>query len=178
VKSTFWFVTYNGMGGHPVLSFAPDLLLPAEDNSFGEAVGEIESCAHVEPAHGPPPESDFLMGRFRDRLPTLPMAWLRRKKRRIEIAYLSHLGCAEELLGGDFAAKKIPDVALLRRACAEVAASFAMIEKCFKRSDDFDFERFIRYVDAKAAELTKVDDRELLLRLARAAERSRMARAK
>ncbi len=178
MKSTFWFVTYNGMGGHSVLSLAPDLLLPAEDHSFGDAVGEIETCAHVEPAHGPPPESDFLMGQFRDRLQTLPMTWLRRKKRRIEIAYLSHLGCAEELLEGDLAAKKIPDVALLRRACAEVAASFALIEKCIKRSDDFDFERFIRYIDAKAAERTKVDDRELLLRLAGAAERSRMARVK
>jgi hypothetical protein len=178
VRWTLWFVTYNGMGGHPVLSFAPDLLLLAGSYSFGGAVGEIEICAQVEPARGPLPGSDFLMARFQNRLPTLPKAWFRRKKKRVEIAYHSHLGCAEDLLGGDFAPKKVPDAALLRRAYAEVAASLPLLKKCVKSSDDFDIGRFLGYIDAKLVELNALDDGQLLRRLAeaQATERERVAR--
>lgn len=180
MKNTFWFVTYNGMGGHPVLSFAPDLLLPAESSAFGDAVSEVEIYAHVEPARGPLPASDFLMARFRERLPTLPKAWIRRKKKRVEIAYHTHVGCAEDLLGREFAAKKVPDVALLRRTCVEVAASFALLKTCVKRSDDFDVGRFLAHVDARIAELNALDDAQLLLRLkvAQAAERERVAQVR
>ena len=176
VKNTLWFVTYNGMGGHPTLSFAPDLILPADTDSLGDAVGEIEFCAHVEPANGPSPETDFLMARFVDRVPTLPKAWFRRKKKRIEIAYHSHVGCAEDLLGGDFAAKKVPDVALLRRTCDEVAASLELLKTCVKRSDNFDVKRFLSFVDGKIVELSALDDAQVLhcLREAQTAERKRV----
>jgi hypothetical protein len=180
VKWTFWLVTYNGMGGHPVLSFAPDILLAGVGNSFGSAIGEFEICAHVEPAHGAAPGSDFLMTRFRDRLPTLPKSWFRRKKKRVEIAYHSHVGSAEDLLGGDFAAKKIPNVAMLRRACEEVAASLTLLKSCLKRADDFDVAGFLGYVEAMTIELRALDDSELLSRLAKAqaAERERVARTR
>jgi hypothetical protein len=164
------------MGGHPVLSFAPDVLLAADSNSFGSAVGEIEICAHVEPARAPLRKSDFLMARFEDRLPTLPKAWFRRTNKRVEIAYHSHVGFAEDLLGGDFAAKKVPDAALLRRTCAEVAASLSMLKKCIKRSDDFDVGGFLGYVESKSIELTSLDDGALLRRLVEAQERARAAR--
>ena len=175
---TLQFVTYNAMGGHPVLSFAPDLLLSADRNPFGDAIGEIEIYAHVEPAHGPPPESDFLMARFVERLPTLPKAWFRRKKKRVEIAYRSRLGCAEALLDGDFAAKKIPDFALLRRACGEVAESLAMLQSCVKRTDGLEVGRFLSFVDAKTVELSALDDGQLLRRLReeQAAKKSRLIR--
>jgi hypothetical protein len=67
--------TIYGMGGHPVLSFAPDILLAADSNSLGTAIDEFEICDHVEPAHGPVSGSDFLMTRFRERLPTLPKSF-------------------------------------------------------------------------------------------------------
>lgn len=168
------------MGGHPVLSFAPDVLLAADSNSFGTAVDEIEICAHIEPANGPAPALDFLMARFQDRLPTLPKAWIRRKKKRVEIAYHSHVGFAESLLGGDFAAKKVPDIAVLRRASEEVAASLSLLKSCIKRSDDFDVDGFLRHVEAKTTEFRALEDGELLRRLSRAqaAERERVARVK
>lgn len=179
MKWTFWLVTYNGMGGHPVLSFAPEILLAADSDSFGTAIDEFEVCAHVELAHGPTPGSDFLMKRFHDRLPTLPKSWFRRKKKRVEIAYHSHVGWAEDLLGGDFAAKKVPDVAVLRRACEEVAASLSLLKSCMKRSDDFDVGGFLGHVEAKTKELRALDDGEVLSRLskAQATERERVARA-
>jgi hypothetical protein len=124
------------------------------------------------------PESDFLMARFHDRLSTLSKAWFRRKKKRVEVAYYSHLGYADDLLGGDFAAKKVPDVALLRRACGEVAASFVLLKTCVKRSDNFDVGRFLDSVEAKLAELNAIDDGRVLSRLkeAQAASRSRWTR--
>lgn len=180
MKWTFWFVTYNGMGGHPVLSFAPHILLAAESDSFGTAFEEIEISAHVEPSYGPTPEADFLMARFQDRLPTLPKAWYRRKKKRVEIAYHSHVGCAEDLLGGNFAAKKVPDVVVLRQTCEEVAASMSLLKSCVKSSDAFDVGGFLRHVEVKTKELRDIDDIELLARLAKAqaTERERVARAR
>jgi len=178
VKWSFWFVTYNGMGGHPVLSFAPDVLMAFDRKSFGGAIGEIEIYAHIEPARSPLPTSDFLMARFRDRLHTLPKAWFRRKAKRVEIAYHSQVGCAEDLLGADFATMRVPDTGLLRRTCAEVAASLLLLAKCVKRSDDFDVGGFLGYVDAKILELSAFEDSELLHRLAevQAAERERVTR--
>ena len=96
-----------------------------------------------------------------------------RKKKRIEVAYYSHLGYADDLLGGDFAAQKVPDVALLRRACGEVAASFVLLKTCVKRSDNFDVGRFLDSVEAKVAELNAIDDGRVLSRLKEAQAASR-----
>ncbi len=177
---TLWFVTYNGMGGHPVLSFAPDILLAAESRSFGPAIDEFEIYAHVESAPGAAPGLDVWMRRFQDNLPTLPKAWFRRKQKRVEIAYHSHLGCVEDLLGGSFAAKKVPDVEMLRRTCEEVAAALPLLKSCMKPTDDFDVGAFLGHAEAKTIELRAADDDELLRRLskAHAAEQDRLARIK
>ena len=53
MKTQILTVTYNGMGGHPVLSSAGDFLLLDAPESFGSAIDEVEIYAHLQSSGRP-----------------------------------------------------------------------------------------------------------------------------
>jgi len=94
---TIWFVTYNGMFGNS-LSLIGNFLLWGAPESFGAAITQFELYARIPPTGPPAKTLDFLYERFNNSLKTMPRVWFKRKKRLVEIAYISNLGSAEDLL--------------------------------------------------------------------------------
>jgi hypothetical protein len=174
VKSGVWLVSYNGLGGHPALSFAGDVLLGPSVPHFGDAVVELDIYPHLPSGEPPPPSLADMSDRFRERLATLPRVWFRRKKRLIEVAYRSRLGTAEALAGR---AGGAADVSLLRDACAEITATLDLIRDAVKPRDDFDAEGLLRFVRGRQSELERASDRAVLevLVALRESERRRVA---
>ena len=109
-------VWYNGMGGSPVASFVGPYLLGASKERFGTSFNTIEMYAHVPSRHVDMKLPD-LARRFDERTVALPKAWIKRKQRRIELAYNSKLGFAEELIENH--RHRTPSVAGFQLACRE-----------------------------------------------------------
>ena len=174
VKTGVWLVSYNGLGGHPVLSFAGDVLLGPTVPHFGDAVVELDVYPHLPSGEPPPPSLADMSDRFRERLATLPRVWFRRKKRLIEVAYRSRLGTAEALAG---LAGGAADVSLLRDACAEITAALDLVRDAVKPCDDFDAQGLLSFARGRQSALERASDREVLevLVALQEAERRRVA---
>lgn len=162
VKIDLNLVSYNGMGGHPTLSFVGDLLLGLPRPSFGTAVGQIEAYAHLD-SDGPTlPTLGPLRQRFRERVATMPQAWFRRKTKRIELAYHSRLGSADDLLERKSKRAGSEDIPLARRACAELAAALDAVRKRIRTTDDFDTVAFFEFLSGREEVLNAASDHEVL----------------
>jgi len=174
VTTGVWLVSYDGLGGHPALSFAGDVLLGPSPPHFGGAVAEVDMYPHLPSGESPPTSMAAMSERFRERLATLPRVWFRRKKRLVEIAYRSRLGAAEALAGR---AGGAADVSLLRDACAEITDALELVRGAVKAPDDFDAEEFLRFVRGRQSALERAADREVLEALValQEAERRRVA---
>ena len=173
MKITFSLVTYNGMGGHPALSFVGDFLLLEAPTSFGEALATVDIYAHLQ-SSGPPLETlKSLRERFRERLKTLPLAWFRRKKCLLEIAYFSRVGTAEELLEQE---SKVISLIQFCDACREVVSLLSIIRKRLKKGDDFDKEALDSYLLRRLTELpTSVEELKVVLHDLRVREQQTIA---
>ncbi len=166
-------VTYNGMGGHPVLSYIGDFLLLDAPESFGSAITTVDIYAHFH-SSGPPKQTlESLDDRFRARLKTLPLVWFRRKKCLFEIAYFSKLGDAEEM----FEKKSKPDsLSLFQDGCHEIAATLSMIRKRLKTADEFDYEAFDAHLRCRLGQLpSSISELRKLLGEIKANEQQRIA---
>jgi hypothetical protein len=157
-----WLVKYNGMGGHPVVSYIGDFLLPDSSESFGSAIETVEIYAHLASAGQPRKTLESMAESFRERLAKLPQTRFKRKARVFEIAYHSKLGDGEEML------KWQPDfisLEMFHEGCREIVTAVSLIGPRLKRTDDFDFRAFESYlrrrldeVPTSVAELRKVLD--------------------
>jgi hypothetical protein len=177
VRISVSLVSYNAMGGHPALSFAGDLLLGRPAPAFGSAVRQIEAYAHLD-GDGPTlPTLEPLRERFRERVARMPQAWFRRKTKRIEVAYLSRLGSADDLIAGKPRRTGLGDVLLVRRACTELTAALDAARKRIAAADDFDADAFFAFLSSREKVIDAASDRDVLrwLREAQEAERQRIA---
>lgn len=177
VKIDLHLVSYNGMGGHHTLSFVGDLLLGLPRPSFGTAVGQIEAYAHLDSDGSTLPTLERLRQRFRDRVATMPQAWFRRKTKRIELAYHSRLGSADDLLKGKSRRTGSKDIPLIRRAYSELAAALEVVRKRVRPTDDFDTAGFFELLSNREKMFNAASDREVLkwLRESQEMERQRVA---
>ena len=154
-------VTYNGGGGHPVLSFIGDFLLLNAPESFGSAITSVEIYTHLRSSSPPHKSLEELRERSEARLKILPLAWFKRKNFLFEIAYLSELGDAEELFEQE---SKSISLSLFHDACREIVSVLSMIRKRLKAADDFDVEAFDSYLQRRLDQLpTSLSDLETIL---------------
>jgi hypothetical protein len=136
-------VTYNGMGGHPVLSFVGDFLLLEAPKTFGSAITSIEIYSNVRSIGPPKKGQKELLDRFEKRIKKLPLYRFRRKAFYFEIAYVSSLGSAEELFERE---SKTVSVSLFHDACQEIVSTLTAIKKSLKATDNFDFQAFASHL--------------------------------
>src|SRR5687768_3652888 len=156
MKLDVWLKTYNGMVGHPDLLLVGDLLFPASSPSFGDSIAGFDVYAHVELAGQPLPGLESMLERFHARLATLPLSWLRRKQRLVEVAYHSRLGGAVELFENETAPAEVSTIRTAYREIADVLAE--RVRKSVKRSDGFDVEGFGAFLRSRRTTLDGVPD--------------------
>src|SRR5437867_2887786 len=144
MRIDLWLITYNGMGGHELLSYAGAFLLQGSPRSFGSAVISFELYAHVKTRTRALPTLGDMKKEFRARLKTLPRVWFVRKSARFDISYVSHLGDEEELERKRSTAESLQ---LFRAACHEIASALQLAQKHLKRTDDFEWEAFAAHVN-------------------------------
>jgi hypothetical protein len=154
MKIRFDLVTYNGMGGHPALSFVGDFLLAGAPRSFGAAIETIDIYAHLPHTGRHPRNLASMAVQYRKRLKTLPLAWFKRKKRLVEIAYASTAGTGETLLG------RRPSVvrrAPFAAACREVISLLPVVQARLKRGDRFDMVSFASQLERRLRAIPATD---------------------
>lgn len=83
--SLVWF---NGMGGHPAISYAGEFLLLGRSDHYGSAFEKMEFYPHI-PSSERSAHLETLWTRFDERIRDLPKVWIKRKLRRVEFAYMS-----------------------------------------------------------------------------------------
>ncbi len=168
MKIDISIVTYNGGGGHPVLSFVGDFLLLGAPNSFGSAITSVDMYAHLRSSRPAEESQEELRERFEERTKTLPLAWFKRKQFLFEIAYLSELGSAEDLFEQS---SKSVSLSLFHDACREIVSAVSIMKKRLKKAADFDFDAFDSYLHRRLEQLpSSLGELETLLRELRAAE--------
>lgn len=125
-------VWYNGMGGHPAISYAGEFLLLGRSNAYGSAFDTMEFYLHIPSSHRNQ-SLETLNARFDERVRVLPKSWIKRKLRRIEVSYVSQLGTEENLVG-----ERQPDFSpgQFSLACHEIVSAFNIVDSKIKRSDD------------------------------------------
>jgi hypothetical protein len=166
-------VTYNGGGGHPVVSFVGDFLLLDAERGFGSAIARVDLYPRAKNS-GPPAKSlGDMADEFEAHLKELPLIWFKRKSRLVEIAYQTHIASAEELMSQR---AKPPSLRLFHAACREVVSVLALIAKRIKRSDDFDLARLDIHLQARLNQMPQTA-KELLgvLEMLRAKEEAERA---
>jgi hypothetical protein len=173
VKIYVNLVSYNGMSGHPALSYVGDLLLGLRAPSFGAAVTEIEAFAHLDDDGPPLSTLGDLQARFRLRLTTLPQAWFRRTKKRFELAYHSHLGNSGELMRIKGRPAMLEDIPLVRAAISELLAALAAVQTCIRATDEFNLPAFMGFLNGQGTDIQTASDEVLLGRLLRSQETER-----
>jgi hypothetical protein len=146
-------VWYNGMGGHPAISYAGDFLLLDGSNSYGSGIESIEFYPHIPSSHRIQ-SLEMLHARFDERVRELPKSWIKRKLRRIEISYNSELGTEEELVGerqSEFPPSRFS------LACHEIVLALKIVESKIKPSDDIHWTKLKSHFDLRLKQLPKTD---------------------
>jgi hypothetical protein len=153
VRLSVNLVWYNGMGGHPAISYAGDFLLLDGYNSYGSGIESIEVYPHIPSSHRTQ-SLEMLHARFDERVRKLPKSWIKRKLRRIEIAYNSELGTQEELVGEqqlEFPSSRFS------LACHEIVLALKIVESKIKSSDDIHWTELKSHFDLRLKQLPKTD---------------------
>jgi hypothetical protein len=159
------------MGGHPAISFAGEYLLMGSEDSYGSSFETIEFYPHV-PSRLHDPNLGTLLDRFRERIRNLPRSWIKRKLRRIEISYNSHIGYKEELVGNG---QLRPSVTQFSLACHEVSAATDIVKNKLKNSDDFALDRLQEHFESRLRMLPKTEaELQEVLQLLRLEDRKRL----
>jgi hypothetical protein len=153
VRISVNLVWYNGMGGHPAISFAGDFLLFGGSNSYGSGIESIEFYPHI-PSSQRNQSIEMLHARFDDRVQRLPKSWIKRKLRRIEISYNSELGTEEELVGerqSEFSPRSFS------LACHEIVLALNIVDSKIKPSDDIHWTELKSHFDGRLKQLPKTE---------------------
>ncbi len=166
-------LTHNAGGGHPLLSHVGEFLLLNAPASFGSAIATVDTYAHFRSRGRPKKTLDFLGERYRERLKSLPLDWFKRKKCLFEIAYLSKLGDAEEMLEQKSKSLSLP---LFCDGCREVVSVLSVIQKRLKGTDEFDYAAFDAHLQRRLGELPScVSDLKSVLDEIKAREQQQIA---
>ena len=144
-------VWYNGMGGHPAISYAGEFLLLGRANLFGSAFEKMEFYPHIPSLH-PNQTLLELHARFDERVRELPRSWIKRKLRRIEISYSSELGTEEDLVGERQSEFSPSQFSL---ACHEIVSALNIVERKIKPSDDIHWTELKSHFDGRLKQLPK-----------------------
>ena len=153
VRLSVNLVWYNGMGGHPAISYAGDFLLLDGYNSYGSGIETIEFYPHIPSSHRAQ-SLEMLHARFDERVRKLPKSWIKRKLRRIEIAYNSELGTQEELVGEQ--ELEFPP-SRFSLACHEIVLALKIVESKIKPSDDIHWTELKSHFALRLKHLPKTE---------------------
>lgn len=151
VRISVNLVWYNGMGGHPAITYAGDFLLLGGANSYGSGIESIEFYPHISSSHRNQ-SLELQHARFDERVRELPKSWIKRKLRLIEISYNSELGTEEELIGerqSDFSPSQFSV------ACHEIVLALNLVENKIKPSDDIRWTELKSHFDLRLKQLPK-----------------------
>lgn len=171
VRISINLVWYNGMGGHPAISYAGDFLLLGGANSYGSGIESIEFYPHIPSSHRNQ-SLEMLSIRFDERVRELPKSWIKRKLRRIEISYNSELGTEEQLVGKGQLAFSPSQFSL---ACREIVSALNVVERKIKPSDDIRWTELKSHFDRRLEQLPEKDvELQTTLQLLRLADRKRL----
>ena len=171
MKISVHLVWYNGLGGHPAISFAGDFLLLGSSITYGSSFHDIEFYLHI-PSENRLPGLVFLSDRFDERVRELPKSWIKRKLHRIEISYNSQLGTEEGLCSEK---RQSFSSTLFSSACREIVLALNIIENKIKRSDDFQLDELRGHFRDRLQQLPKTDlELQTILQQLRLEERKRL----
>ncbi len=141
------------MGGHPAFSFAGYFLLFGGPSGYGSGIESIEFYPHIPSTHRNP-SLEKLHARFDERVRELPQSWIKRKLRRIEVAYNSELGTEEELVGE----RRLQiSPSLFSCACREIVSSLSIVDSNIKPSDDIHWTELKSHFNGRLEQLPKTE---------------------
>lgn len=147
-------VWYNGMGGGRAASLSGDFLLLNSTQLFGKAFDSIELFAHV-PSKTIAPDLASLAARFDARTQKLPRVWLKRKLRRIEIAYNSKLGFAEDIVN---MTRPVASIEAFTIACHEIAYNIELLRGKLKASEDVELDALLQHFQSRMRYIPNSED--------------------
>jgi uncharacterized protein YfeS len=122
----------------------------------GSAIEEIEVHVYFKSSGGPKRSLESVFERFERFIPSLPEAKYSRKKAKLEISYVSHLGGSEVVKGYG-----PPKLELFVAGAREIAGELDVLRKKLTPTDDFRTEVFFEALRRKLDALPK-DDNELV----------------
>ena len=138
-------VFYNGMSGHPAISYAGQFLMGAADEDFAPGIKDIELFAHVASTNCNQ-SLHAMWQRFEERVDTLPLALIKRRESLIEVAFRSKLGTEEQLVGDN----RLPSTAtMFADACAEVIEVLTFASDILKNAKGVDWAKLLRHVNQR-----------------------------
>jgi uncharacterized protein YfeS len=148
--------TYNTYGGHTTLSLIGQYFASGQPN-FGSAIRELDINIYFASGEGPKKTLESLHERFRLFIERLPAAKFYRKKAKFEVSYVSRLGDSR-LIG--YGPVKFD---LFLSGAREIAGELSVIGRKLKRSDDFDFDGFSKWIRERLDSLPKgLEELEIL----------------
>ncbi len=153
MKISVTLVWYNGMGGHPAISYAGEFLLLGRSETYGSAFETMECYPHIPSFHRQQ-SLEVLQARFDKRVRELPKSWIKRKLRRIEVSYNSGLGTEEDLVGEPQSELSPGQFSI---ACHEIVSALDIVESKIKRSDDIHWAELKSHFDGRLKQLPKTE---------------------
>jgi hypothetical protein len=148
---------YHEGGGSAIFSYPADLLT-VRLQRYGSALEVIWITAYLRHApHNPPIGYESRFVQYHNDLNRLPKLTFQRKRKRVDIEFVSRQFTAEDERGWKPTADKC------NRAMGEVLEALQLLKKRIKPSDDFDIDRFLE--DAAQILTARIDSDEEWLRI-------------
>lgn len=164
-------VFYNGMSGHPAISYAGQFLLNAAGDDFAPDVKEIELYAHV-PSENHSESTQSMWQRFEERIDTLPLAWIKRRESLVEVSYRSKLGTEEQLVGED---RMASTTTMFEKACVEVIEAFTFASVRLKNVEGIAWDKLLRHMSQRLNHVPSNDSQlKTVLRALHAEEKQQL----
>lgn len=170
MKIYFFSRCYNQYGSSNIYSPIGHLL-ELRLGDYGEAIGIFSFLAYLRSAtYNPLPTLEPLFEKHHKYLETLPRIIFRRKQRTVKIEFESKVQTAE-----DEASRRV-SIETINAAMLEFKTILPLLEKRLKKSDDFDYSRFIsdanRLLSQGVASEKEIKDIEAQTKEKRQAERA------
>ncbi|WP_444913278.1 hypothetical protein [Microbulbifer sp. PAAF003] len=142
---------YNSFGGHRSISLVSEIL-ENDEPDFGSAVEEIEVTVHFY-HDGPARKSlEQTQENFHNNLKTLPKCTFYRKKKRIALDIEGTF-----TTGYEIERNKKPPIQInpdwVKATLADIIENLTAIKPKIKKSDDFSYEEFQKYLSKKLEEI-------------------------
>lgn len=158
--------TYNTYGGNSSISLVGQFLA-YECPGFGSAIAELD--VHVYFKGGKIKKTlESLFEKYHKFIDGLPSSTFYRKKNRFELNFLSGIGDATLVAGFG-----PPDFELFTESAKEIVGHFPALKAKLKKSDDFDLQAFVDFIESKIEKLPVTEGEFIQLQKKLEAERER-----